>query len=518
MTTDVDGNVEYRIPFNPDYYDVTAYVSSEYVSVNNVTINEIEINKIFGVIEHSLLNGNKTLRFKLSSRYNDDVFRNVKLNLIFSNGEKAEIVSDENGIASYDIPFPKGTYSVSVTAEGDFKDFDPNPDYISNIVVSNDLNCSVNFTNNITFDFGEYGSTNFTVDGGYIDSNHVSVIEYPDAKISVNNNTITVFGLPVGNYTLLVETVPDDYHNPVNATLNITVSSVKSKVSFSAGVSFEYGSSASIYVTVEGGKVNGKSIQIVGHSEAKISFVNNMITVSGLNPGKYTLRVESIPDSDHKPGEGSVGITVRKATAVIKASKLTVALKSGALWTIKLIDSKSKKPIKNMKVTLKVYTDKKYKTVTLTTNSKGEANYQTKSLSKGNHKIVVSASHVGYNFNTLTSSVNVIKPTKMSFKVKKNIAEDGSSLSITVKKGKKPINGVEIKLLVYTGKKYKTVTLKTKTKGKYEGVCGWGTNKITVGNHKIIIQPANIKYSGSKTVIMKLKKSAKKYPKWETKI
>jgi len=518
LKTDVDGNANYRIPYVPDYYDVVACVDGDFISVNNVSFKEIEISKIFGEIEHSLLNGNKTIQFKLYHRSNHDALRNIRLKLIFNNGEEVEIISDDNGIANYNIPFPKGTYSVSVTVIGDYKDFEPNPEYISNIVVSNDLNCSVNFTNNITFDFGEYGSTNYTVDGGYIDSNHISVIDHPEAIISINNNTITVFGLAVGNYTLLVETIPDDYHNPINATLNVTVNTVKSKVTFSAGVSFEYGGSASIYVTVEGGTVNGKSIQILGHPEAKITFIKNMITVSGLNPGTYTLRVESIPDSDHKAGEGTVGITVRKATAVIKASKLTVALKSGALWTIKIIDSKTKKPISNMKVTLKVYTGNKYKTVTLNTNSKGEANYQTRSLTKGNHRIVVSATHNGYNFNTLTSSINVIKPTKLSFKVKKNIAKDGSSLSITVKKGKKPINGIKIKLLVYTGKKYKTVVLKSKTKGKYKGVCGWGTNKIGVGSHKVVIKPVSIKYSGSKTVKMNIKKSAKKYPNWETKI
>lgn len=260
LTTDVDGNVKYRMPFVPDYYDVTASVVGDYVFVNNVTINEIEIKKIFGVIDHSILNGNKTLRFKLSSRYNSDVFRNIKLNLLFNNGEKAEIITDENGIASYDIPFPKGTYSVSITVNGDYKDFED--DYISNIVVTNDLNCSLNFTNNITFEFGEYGSTNFTVDGGIVESDLISVINHTEAKISLSNNTISVFGLSVGNYVLRVETTPDDYHNPVVGYVNIKVTNAKSKVTFSAGIVFEYGSSSSIHVIVEGGRLSAKTFRL----------------------------------------------------------------------------------------------------------------------------------------------------------------------------------------------------------------------------------------------------------------
>ena len=117
------------------------------------------------------------------------------------------------------------------------------------------------------------------------------------------------------------------------------------------------------------------------------------------------------------------------------------------------------------------------------------------------------------------SSIKVVKQTPLSFKVKPNIGKDGSSLSITVTHKNKGKNGVKINLLVYEGKKLvKTVTLKTKTKGKYKGVAGWGTNMLSVGTHKIVIKPVEIIYGGSKTVNMKIKASAKKYPNWETKI
>ena len=172
-----------------------------------------------------------------------------------------------------------------------------------------------------------------------------------------------------------------------------------------------------------------------------------------------------------------------------------------------------------MKVTLKVYTGKKYKKVTVKTNSKGVATYQTKKLSVGNHKIVVSATDSRYNFNTLQSSVKVVKQTALKITAKKKTVEEGASLSITVKnkKTKKPVNGVKIKLLISNGKTYKTVTLKTKKVGKYKGVCGYRTNKLSVGTHKVKIMPANIKYSGFASSSMKITKTAKKAPAWETK-
>ena len=300
-------------------------------------------------------------------------------------------------------------------------------------------------------------------------------------------------------------------------TFNIT--KIDSKITFNAGMVFEYGSYGEIHVIVEGGSISKENITVLNHPEATISFVNNILKVSGLAVGNYVLRVTTTPDKDHNSIEKDLPVTVKKATAVIKASKVTVAYKKGSLWQITVVDSKSGKPIANMKLTMKVFTGKKYKTVEVTTNSKGVATYQTRKLAKGTHKIVVSGSHPGYNFNTLSSSIKVIKQKKLTFKVKKRVDKDGSSISITTKCNNKRINGVKLNLYVYKGKKIvKKVVLKTKTKGKFKGVCGWGTNKISVGNNKIVISPDNIKYYGSKTIKLKLKKSSKKYISWESKI
>ena len=377
----------------------------------------------------------------------------------------------------------------------------------------------MNFTNNITFTFGEYGSTYYTVDGGILDLDHIRVVNHPEALISLSNNTISVFGLPVGNYVLEVETIPDGYHNEIISRLNITVTNAPSKVTFSAGIVFEYGSSSSIHVVVEGGKVEQKNIKILGYPKADIKLKGQVITVSGLDVGSYILSVTSTPDSDHTASTETVRVTVKKATAVIKASKGLVAYKKGGEWTIKFIHSKSGKAIKNMKVTLKVYTGKKFKTVNLKTNSKGEVTYQTKKLSKGNHKIKVTATDSRYNFNSYSSSIKVVKQTALKFKVKRKTGKDGVSLSITVmnKKTKKRLNGVKIKLIIKNGKKDKTVVLKSMKKGKYKGVCGFGTNKLTVGTHKVKIVPVSIKYSGSAASKMKITKKHKKAPAWETK-
>jgi predicted outer membrane repeat protein len=291
---------------------------------------------------------------------------------------------------------------------------------------------------------------------------------------------------------------------------------IDSVVNFNAGMVFDYAQSGKVGVIVEGGTLELENIRVLNHPEAIIQYNDDELIVSNLNPGEYTLRATTTPDDLHNAVDADLSITVKKSTATISASKTTVALKKGTLWTIRVIDSKTGKPISKMWLKLKVYTGKKYKTVNVQTDAKGIASYQTKNLAKGSHKIVVSGTHVGYTFNTLTSSINVIKPTALTFKVVKKSAKDGATLSITVKNKatKKPVNGVKVKLLIYTGKTYQTVVLKTKKMGKMKGVCGYGTNTLTVGSHKVVIQPENIKYSGSATSKMVIKKSAKKVLPW----
>ena len=86
------------------------------------------------------------------------------------------------------------------------------------------------------------------------------------------------------------------------------------------------------------------------------------------------------------------------------------------------------------------------------------------------------------------------------------------------KKTKKGVNGIKIKLLIYTGKKVKTVTLKTKKKGKFNGAMGFATNELSVGKHKVVIVPASIKYSGSAKTTMIIKKAAKKKQSYSQKL
>ena len=378
--------------------------------------------------------------------------------------------------------------------------------------------------NNETFDI----LVTNNLDGGYVPGIGLNVTFENDYNKLFNFLVFTkddgIASIPLsnlsqGHYKVTISFMVNAY-NATSKIYNLFIGKVDTKITFSTGVVFEYGSIGTIIVTVDGGTVERKNIKVLNHPEADINLVNNEVRISGLAVGSYKLQVTSTPDNDHFSTVGTIGISIKKATAVIKASKVTVALKKGTYWQVTIIDSKTGKGIANMAVSLKVYTGKKYKIVKVTTNSRGIASYKTSKLAKGNHKVVVSATHKSYDFNTLTSSIKVVKPKKIVISAKKKTYKKGSSLSIIVKDKatKKGLNGVKIKLLIYDGKKVKSVVLKTKKVGKNKGYAGYSTNELSVGKHKVKIVPVDVKYDGSKTSSMTIKKSAKKYPAESTKV
>lgn len=298
------------------------------------------------------------------------------------------------------------------------------------------------------------------------------------------------------------------------------VDKAASEINFSEGnISFKYGESGSTEFTVDGGSVGMVNVSVLNCSNAIITIVDNKITVSGLPAGNYQLFVGITPDENHTAVVKTLDVNVGKANAIIKASKLTVVYKTATEWSINLVDSKGK-AIANTWLTLKVYTGNKYKTVSKRTNSKGVVTYKTSGLSVGTHKIIVSLSNSNYSAKSLSSSVKVIKQTALKFKpVKRASTKSGAILSYLVinKKTGKGINGVKLKVLVYTGKKYTSFTLKTKkfkTNHVYNGAMGFATNKFSVGMHTVKIMPVSLKYKGSATSSIVIKKSATRYSKY----
>lgn len=91
-------------------------------------------------------------------------------------------------------------------------------------------------------------------------------------------------------------------------------------------------------------------------------------------------------------------ITIKKAPTTVKAAKVTNKYKKSKFFKITV--KSNKKVVKNLKLKLKVYTGKKYKTYTVKTDKKGLAKFNTKNLKIGKHNVIISTSDKNYKLSS----------------------------------------------------------------------------------------------------------------------
>ncbi|WP_407374766.1 beta strand repeat-containing protein, partial [Methanobrevibacter sp.] len=181
--------------------------------------------------------------------------------------------------------------------------------------------------NEIELDYKSSNTTTLSLTGCSVDAENIAVFDNEGNPVSnciaFENNVITISNLDVGTYTLKVTTTPDNNHTSVDATAAITVNKIDSSVTFSNNVVFDYKGFGTTTLTLEGCTVDKENISVVDHSEAVIEYDpdTNVITVSGLDAGEYTLKVVTTPDDNHKSVENTVSVTVNKIDSDITLSK-----------------------------------------------------------------------------------------------------------------------------------------------------------------------------------------------------
>ena len=194
----------------------------------------------------------------------------------------------------------------------------------------------------------------------------------------------------------------------------------------------------------------------------------------------------------------------------ISAAKLTTIYKSTKKFKVKVLDSNNK-AVSGLKLKIKVYTGKNYKTYSVSTNSKGIATLKVSALKLGKHKVLIKSNNALYSGSA--SSVIKINKRPVSIKVFSIKNKDFGAIYVTVKDKalKKYVDKIPMKLLIYTGKKHKTYKLATcyDKDEKQHGALTYLTNAFSVGKHKIKLI-AYGKYKGTKTSKITILKSAKR--------
>ena len=314
---------------------------------------------------------------------------------------------------------------------------------------------------NLTLSGGTYNLTLKSIDDSLICSavKKTLTINPKAAVISASNRTI-YFG--------------SDY----SAILKLTDKKTGKAVA-NAWVSFKVYTSSTKY-TLFYGKTNSKG---------------QVYLSTPLAVGKHKIVYQTV-DTNYKASAITRYLTVKKASAKFTASKVSTYYNSGKIFKIKLTNTKTQKPIYGGKVNIKVFISKnKYYNLIGTTDGNGLV-YLKVTYNPGTYKVVISSADKGYSAKALTSQIKVTKsPIKMAptaLKVKKG---NYFKVKVTSTKSKKVLSGVKVKVKVYTGKKFKTYTIKTNKKGI-------ASLKITqkVGKHKVVLSPAQTKLYSAKAL------------------
>ena len=147
-----------------------------------------------------------------------------------------------------------------------------------------------------------------------------------------------------------------------------------------------------------------------------------------------------------------------------------------------------KQPKYGQKVNLKVYTGSSYKNYYGSVGNDGRASVNIRNLGIGNHKVEV------YYGNDLkaTSSIKVIKSTAKVYAPVKTIKYNKNTYYKikALDSHRNPITNVMLKVKVFTGKKYRTYSIKTTSRG----IAKFETGGLSLGNHIITIESADKKY------------------------
>ena len=321
-----------------------------------------------------------------------------------------------------------------------------------------------------------------------------------------------------GDYTVKISSNDTANTNPKPVNRSITITQINVVMS-TKDYSVKYNTGASASITVkdkETGKVVPGAIVYVriytGSKYQDYLFQANDKGVvkfsASLSVGKHKMVVQS-GDVRYKTNAVTKYITVSKASAKIKAPKVTTYYKGGKYLTIKLVNTKkNNQPIYDAKLNIKIFiSSTRYYNYNGATGANGQIRINLDSFAPKTYNVIIS-SRDSKNFTAksiTTSFVGKKAPTKLTptkLTSKKGVSKN-FKIKVTNSKTNKIIKGVKVKVKVYTGKNYKTYTLKTNSKG----IANLNVKSLSVGTHKVVVNSAN-KYcvASQKTSSIKITK------------
>ena len=439
-------------------------------------------------------------------------------------GQSSSLTIDENGIASFNLNtekfstlyyflgsnyIPVGDYNFTISGEGQLKG-----NATANVTIEK---ANVTITaNKFTGDYGTTEKFKITVTsaaGELMKDVHLQLYMPQTSgkyyNVTTNENgtcEIAVSGLVGGDYNVTVSTI-DNNTNNASKNSSIVINKVKVKINTSSKTMY-YNSGSTAKITIKNAKT-GKAVAGVYvfvrlyTSSTKYNdylFMTNSKGVvefsAPLDVGKHKMIVATA-DTRYEGSSVTKTITVKNAPAKITAAKKTAYYKQGKYFVVKVTNTKNNKPIYNAKLNIRVFvTSTKYYNFNGRTGANGQIKLSM-DLKPGTYNVVIIDKDSNMVAKQATSKM-VIKKAPAKFSAPKVTAKKKANkyfkVKVINKKTKKIIPGVKVKVKVYTGKKSKTYTIKTNSKG----IAKLSTKSLKVGKHKVVITSANKYVKASK--------------------
>ena len=278
----------------------------------NVTFEVVKVNSTLDVEHTSIVPGeNVDIIITLNKDINDNITITV------NNGEPISRKLT-NGTLTYTIEnIALGDYNVTVNFKGNEKYLE-NED--STLFTVERLESNLNIST-VNVDWENPVVVSVTTDERFSGDVEVSIGDKTEITHVVNGSGEATFtNLAAETYTVTAKLNETGVFNADEKNTTVTVNKVASELSLSNDLVFDYGSSNATTATFTGA-VNITAV-VVEDSNANVVVDSNVITVSGLNAGNYTLKVTTNPDGNHTEVSATVNITVNKIDATISLGNI----------------------------------------------------------------------------------------------------------------------------------------------------------------------------------------------------
>ena len=227
---------------------------------------------------------------------------------------------------------------------------------------------------------------------------------------------------------------------------------------------------------------------------------NGMLKVNV--PSKFEVGPYSLTLSlDSGVCYSSPTVNIVRAPVFLKFKKIKTTYDSGKKLKIQAINKITNKPVPKAKLTIKVFTGKRYSTYNIVCDENGNAEFDTSKLSVGKHGITITSKDKNIQLSKVKSEIKIKRADAKVISPKS--IKRGLKLKVTVKNkiSGNPIVKTTFKVKIYTGKYYRTADAKTNSKG----ILKIKTKNLSKGKHKITVKLKDDNYNINKKFKVKVK-------------